>query len=116
MKLIDLYEGTWSFPYTVKQAQQLAYLMKSTIPAGRATSMLYHIIGDDDLYDMIDQIAKEDGYDTDCRATVQSYLDSLYKHSEDGKWETGAKPIVMDIIQGPISRPTQSKPHTTNDQ
>ena len=117
MKLIKLFEGTWSYPYTVAQAQKLAKLMKSTIPAGRATSMLYHIIGDDSMYDMLDQVAREDGYDSDCRTTVQHYLEKLYSTAIDSKWEEGAKAIVMDIIQSPIQRartPALNRPRTSN--
>ena len=55
-----LAEGTWSAPQTIEKAQKLLALLKAPISAKDAGRVVYNLMGDDDLYDQIDQAKNED--------------------------------------------------------
>ena len=76
-----LAEGTWSAPQTSAQAKRLVTLLRNPMPAGQAEDMLYDLMGDDELFDRIDEIENEDP-DTDVRHIVLRFLK---------KWVQGVK-------------------------
>lgn len=64
-------EGTWAAPQTLEQAQELAELMSNPIPAktisvfskytnAYVSSILYHLMGNDQLFDNIDRAFQRD--------------------------------------------------------
>lgn len=85
-----LNEGTWSAPQSLKQAQTLAKLMRKPIPAGNADD-LYGLVGDDDLFDQIDETKEKDGPDTDVRYLVayklKEWISKMDFRRKDASWE-----------------------------
>lgn len=67
-------EGTWSIPDTPQKKKELKKLLSKPLQAGKATKVLYDLVGDDGLFDMIDQIEKEEGKKADVRPAVKAYL------------------------------------------
>jgi len=59
-----LAEGTWAIPNTPEQQDKLKQMLATEVPVGtdatNATELLYDIIGDDDLFDQLGELAKED--------------------------------------------------------
>jgi hypothetical protein len=57
-------EGTWAVPNTDDDVDKLIDILSNPLPAGvdgqNATNMLYNLIGDDKLFDKIQEIAKID--------------------------------------------------------
>ena len=74
----DLVEGTWAVPDTAEAISDLAELMAKPLILGQdaadATSALYDLIGDDDLFDELSAAAEEDP-EGDARPIVQNWLD-----------------------------------------
>ena len=67
-------EGTWSLPDTQKKYDELMKLMKRPIPAGKAAKVLYHLTGDDVLFDDFLDSEKKDGPKADVRPLVKDFL------------------------------------------
>jgi hypothetical protein len=71
-------EGTWHVPETDEDIQGLADLLRNPIPAGvdgmDAQNALGEFIGDDSLYDDIEELAKVDS-EADVHSLVVSWLD-----------------------------------------
>ena len=74
----NMAEGTWALPKTDQQMQELAELMKKPLPFGvdatTATSALYHLVGDDMLFDALGSAAETQGPESDARQTVSEFL------------------------------------------
>lgn len=83
MKLKDiLSEGTWSVPATEKIALQLKHIMASPLPAKDATNKLYDILGDDDLFDRIDDAKNKDpSISGDVRGLIKNKLAQILQES-----------------------------------
>lgn len=75
-----LVEGTWAMPETPEQLKRLQQLMSEPLPVGpdatNATELLYDILGDDRLFDQLEELAAQDP-DADARETVQARLEEL---------------------------------------
>jgi len=75
-------EGTWALPETPEQQDELKMLMSQPLPVGadgmNATEQLYGLIGDDELFDIIGNIAEENP-DANCweDPRVQDRLEEL---------------------------------------
>lgn len=73
-------EGTWSMPETPLQLEQLRDIMSQELVVGpdatNATEQLYDVIGDDELFDRLEQLAEKDP-DADARPLIQSRLQEL---------------------------------------
>jgi len=75
-------EGTWALPDTPEQQDELKTLMSQPLPVGadgmNATEQLYGLIGDDELFDIIGDIAATDP-DANCwdDPRVQDRLEEL---------------------------------------
>ena len=67
-------EGTWSIPKTSKQKRELKKLLSKPLKAKGATNKLYNIIGDDILFDDIDDFA-----DTEPNADVRPMVRTAMK-------------------------------------
>jgi len=75
-----LAEGTWAVPDTPEAKNKLQELMSQELPVGpdatNATEQLYDLIGDDDLYDQLSELARDDP-DADARPLIQARLEAL---------------------------------------
>jgi len=73
-------EGTWALPDTPEQQRSLADLLAKPLPVGpdgmNATEQLYNILGDDELFDRLESLARRDP-DADARAMIQDRLAEL---------------------------------------
>ena len=71
-------EGTWAVPETDADIQELQQLMANPIPVGvdaeNATSTLYHLIGDDELFDRLTDFAAASGPKADAREVIKYFL------------------------------------------
>jgi hypothetical protein len=73
-------EGTWSLPETPEQKQKLEDLLAQELPVGpdavNATEQLYDVIGDDQLFDRLEDLALKDP-DADARQIIYDRLQEL---------------------------------------
>jgi len=74
-------EGTWALVDTEEEIQMLKDLLAKPLPCGPdgeyATEQLYDLIGDDQLFDEISDLAEEEGADADCREIVKARAEEL---------------------------------------
>ena len=92
-------EGTWEFPFTTKDAKKLQDIMKKSLPPGEGTTkLLYHIFGDDDLFDRIDD-AK--GKVSDVRGEVKARLREMLKMYEKnpGSFKHRVEDEALEILK-----------------
>jgi hypothetical protein len=73
-------EGTWSTPDTPESESKLQELMSQEFPVGadatNATEQLYDILGDDQLFDQLTELASRDA-NADARPLIQARLAEL---------------------------------------
>ena len=69
-------EGTWSIPDTPEKVKELKDLMKQELPADEAQDKMYGILGDDELFDDIAEMADKDPK-ADVRGMIVRRLDDL---------------------------------------
>jgi hypothetical protein len=73
-----LEEGTWALPDSPEKVQTLQTLMAEPLEVGvdaeNATSALYELIGDDELFDRLHDLADAEGPRADARDTVKYFL------------------------------------------
>jgi hypothetical protein len=69
----NLLEGTWATPDTPEEQQELIALLSQELPVGadatNATEQLYSLVGDDILFDQLQDLAEQDP-NADCRSLV----------------------------------------------
>jgi hypothetical protein len=74
-------EGTWALPETPEQQDELKMLMSQPLVAGadgmNATEQLYGLVGDDELFDIIDDIAVDPDANIWDDERVQNRLEEL---------------------------------------
>lgn len=103
-------EGTWAVPEQDSEIDELRQLMAAPFLVGTgaqdATSALYNIIGDDQLFDDLQQLADIKGPEYDCRPEIVSWLkehfpaigqemEQLVKQSEEPETPApGAEPVL----------------------
>jgi hypothetical protein len=83
-------EGTWALPNTDEDVDKLIDILSNPLPAGvdgqNATNVLYNIIGDDKLFDKIQEIARIDP-EQDVSELVadwlQDHLPNIYQQIEN---------------------------------
>ena len=80
-----LVEGTWSVPDTPEKQDKLIELMQSELPVGadatNATEELYDLLGDDELFDQLHNLADRDA-NADCRELVFLRMQELSDHPD----------------------------------
>jgi hypothetical protein len=78
-----LTEGTWQTPDTPEKQAQLVELLSTDLPVGadatNVTEQLYNLIGDDVLFDQLEQLAERDA-NADARQVI---LDRMQELSDD---------------------------------
>jgi len=106
----SMLEGTWAVPEEDSEVDKLRELMSAPFLVGQdandATSALYDIIGDDQLFDALHDMADVKGPDYDCRPEVVGWLKKhfpslgqemgqLVKQSEQPEQPApGAEPVL----------------------
>ena len=82
----NLVEGTWALPETPEARQQLLDLLSKDFPVGpdatNATEQLYDILGDDQLFDQLQDLADADA-DADARSIVIARMQEMSNLSPD---------------------------------
>lgn len=88
--------GTWSQPHTKEKAKELAEIMTHPIPKVQSCDTLYHLVGDDDLFDFFEEL---DEYE-DVRHLVRSHLKSTLKdlHLSLLSWDKKAIAICQQLV------------------
>jgi hypothetical protein len=73
-------EGTWATPDTPEAENDLKMLLSQPFPVGPdatyATEKLYNLLGDDQLFDQLSELAEQDP-DADARPLIQARLEEL---------------------------------------
>ena len=74
----EITEGSWALPETPEDLQQLQTIMANPLPVGTdaedATSALYNLIGDDELFDRLHDLADNEGPRADARDVVKHFI------------------------------------------
>ena len=94
-------EGAWALPETDDEVGQLIDILDKPLPVGvdaqNATNALYNILGDDGLFDRLEELAEQDP-EADAREVVISWLEDNLPHvyqqmqNEIGDADTPAEP------------------------
>ena len=113
----QIMEGTWALVDTEEEIQMLKDLLAKPLPCGPdgeyATEQLYDLIGDDQLFDEISELADEEGADADCREIVKQRAEELgidvgeIDHSVYGEGvneDEGPDPQVMQVNKKVMSQ------------
>jgi hypothetical protein len=83
----NLLEGTWATPDTPEQQQELIALLSQELPVGtdatNATEQLYSLVGDDTLFDQLQDLAEQDP-DADCRSLVIARIKDMDNKGFEG--------------------------------
>lgn len=86
----QLTEGTWSTPDTPEKQSKLIELLSTELPVGadatNATEQLYDLIGDDELFDQLQELADRDA-NADARQVILNRMQEL-----------GDDPDIMKVI------------------
>ena len=86
-----LMEGTWATPETPEQKEKLVTMLSQELPVGadatNATEQLYDVLGDDVLFDQLENLADQDA-NADARQTI---LDRMQELADD--------PNVAEVIE-----------------
>lgn len=106
MKLQQILEGTWAAPQTAREARELTQIMQTPIPANQASDQIYHLMGDDELFDQIAEVEQENG-EEDIRPLIANRLKEWINKAERQKgfsdwknpWDPEALNILEDIVR-----------------
>ena len=98
-------EGTWALPDTPEAQQTLVDLLNQpTLPVGAdaedITAQLYDIIGDDELFDQLDDLANVDA-EADAKPIILARLEEL-------KADPGVAKVMAQIVR-PDQEPQQQQ-------
>lgn len=95
----DVTEGTWAVPNTDKKMADLKALMAKPITVGpdatNATNVLYDLVGDDQLFDDLEELAMKDP-DADARPVIQARLQDMGYSLDMPEEEPQAEDIDID--------------------
>jgi len=128
----SMLEGTWAVPERESEVDALRKLMGQPFKVGingvDATSELYDVIGSDELFDEIQQLAEIKGPDYDCRPEIIKWLiqhfpsigkemEQLYTQSmEPEQAQPGTEPVLgspqpaEQQAAQPVQQPQQPQP------
>jgi hypothetical protein len=81
----NLVEGTWQLPDTPEKQAKLVELLQQELPVGadatNATEQLYDLIGDDHLFDQLEELADLDA-NADARQVIIDRLQEMSSHPD----------------------------------
>jgi len=105
-------EGTWATPDTPEAEKQLKQLMSKELPVGpdatNATEQLYDVLGDDELFDQLAELAAEDA-NADARPLIQARLAELGINIEMPATEVPAPADPAAAQTPPTEEPVQAE-------
>jgi len=82
-KTESVMEGTWAIPDTPEKQEELQQLLQSPLAYGvngdNASNAIYHLLGDDELFDNLYQSSEEFGPEADARREIIHHLKRLQK-------------------------------------
>lgn len=98
--------GSWALPNTKQKAEELKKLLAKPLYSNKRTQdKLYHLYGDDALFDAIDDREYEYGKHYDIRFLIKIYIKGLLedykKHSEtfNVNFDKGALKILNELVK-----------------
>jgi hypothetical protein len=93
-------EGTWAIPDTKEKQSALVQLLGQELPVGpdatNATELLYDLLGDDELFDRLEELADQDA-NADAREIILTRLEQLKNN-----------PAIAQVI-GQLKTPEQGQ-------
>jgi len=92
---VNLCEGTWSVPNTKAIATKLKLLMDNPIPTDGAADKLYHLLGDDDLFDEINELTGAH----DVRFLIALKIRDVIEMDDVGALNVALEPDARRILQ-----------------
>jgi hypothetical protein len=105
-------EGTWATPDTPESEKQLQQLLAKELPVGadatNATEQLYDILGDDQLFDQLAELAAEDA-NADARPLIQARLAELGINIEAPADQVPAPADPAAAATPPAEEPVQAE-------
>jgi hypothetical protein len=108
----NLSEGTWSLPETREQQTQLIELLSKELPVGpdatNATEQLYDLVGDDQLFDQLEELAGQDA-NADARPLILTRLQQLA--DAPGVAEVLAQLKTPEAAEPPAVQEADNLPH-----
>ena len=96
----NIKEGTWSVPETPEQVEKLTNLLKNPLNAETALDELYNVFGDDELFDDLEVMKREEP-ETDVRHVVISRLKDMN--------------FIKEVRENNQSKPTKESLASTTD-
>ena len=113
-------EGTWEIPDTKEKQNDLIKLLSKELPVGadatNATEQLYNLLGDDELFDRLEELAEEDA-DADGRKIILARLEELKSNPDIaeviGKIKTSPTPPPEDFWNSPTDDSSIEDPNAT---
>lgn len=96
--------GTWALPQSISTFTSLIERLQSTVTANDATTLLYPIFGDNNLFDRIDKAAKIDRI-TDVRSLIRNRISQIYFTGQPTT-EIICDPIPQELMDQ-INAPTK---------
>jgi hypothetical protein len=113
-----LVEGTWATPDTPEEQQQLVALLSQEFPVGadatNATEQLYSLVGDDQLFDQLHDLADQDAA-ADCRSVVLARIKELSDNGIDG-FDTVLSALKATQISAPVAPAAPVAPVAEQDE
>jgi len=97
----NIKEGTWSVPETPEQVKKLTNLLKNPLDAETALDELYDVFGDDELFDDLEVMKREEP-ETDVRHVVISRLKDMN--------------FIKEVRENNQSKPTKESLASETDQ
>jgi len=93
--------GVWALPQTIKQAKELQKLVAKPLSPKVAKDKLYSLLGDDDLFDLIEAEKAKFGNDCDVRILVESSLKEFLNNQKNAvkSWNKEAYKICQNICK-----------------
>ena len=105
-------EGTWATPDTAQTKKQLQQLMAKELPVGadatNATEQLYDLLGDDQLFDQLAELADQDP-DADARPLIQARMAELGINIELPADEVPEPADPAAAATPPVEEPVQAE-------
>lgn len=110
----NLTEGTWQLPDTPEAKQKLADLLVNELPVGpdatNALEQLDGILGDDQLYDQLEELARQDA-DADARDVIRARMEEmgLEVHNDSAADSEAGEPVEPVDDQNDEQRVAESR-------
>jgi hypothetical protein len=109
----QLMEGTWQTPDTPEKQVELIKLLSTDLPVGadatNATEQLYDLLGDDELFDQLQELAQRDA-NADARQVIMNRMQELDSDPDVMKVITSLNIDATAEMNPPEQTPADLKP------